>query len=172
MLKRLEAPTMSKAFTKDEGEALGDAPSLPVGPPLPAGARNYVTPAGAGALREQLQLAQAAVEKLREQGGPVLVAARERLVFLQERLEATEVVVPPPGPEEQVRFGATIAIEDDAGRSRTVRIVGIDEADAARGAISWTSPLARALLGHRAGDEVELRTPQGVSRWEVLEVNY
>jgi transcription elongation factor GreB len=165
------APTMSKAFTKDEGDA-ADAPSLPVGPPLPVGARNYVTPAGASALREQLRLAQAAVEKLRGLGGTALVAARERLVFLQERLEVLEVVAPPPTPDERARFGATVCIEDESGRSRTVRIVGIDEADASRGEISWTSPLARALLGRRAGDEVELQTPQGISHLEIVGVRY
>ena len=160
------------SFTKDEGESADDVPSRTFGVPLPTGARNYMTPEGAAALREQLRGAQEAVDHLRGQGGSAWIAARERLVFLQGRVEALEVVKPPARPDDQVRFGATVTFVDDQDRSRTVRIVGLDEADAARGDISWTAPLARALLGRRTGDEVVLRTPQGTSQAEIVTVSY
>ncbi len=62
---------------------------------------------------------------------------------------------------DQVFFGATVTYADEDDRERTVRIVGIDEADTARGEVSWVSPIARALLKAREGDVVELRTPLG-----------
>ena len=62
----------------------------------------------------------------------------------------------PDGPADQVQFGRTVAIEREDGRRQSYRIVGEDEADPARGSISYVSPLARALLGRRAGDVVEV----------------
>ncbi len=152
---------MSKAFTKDEGEG-SNAPELPLGPPLPAGARNYVTPSGAAALRARLAQAQAALDQARAAGdGPRVQLAQQRLEFLAERNALLEEVQPPASANGPVRFGASVRLEDDEGRERRVQIVGIDETDAGHGRISWTSPLARALLGHLTGDEIRVETPQG-----------
>jgi transcription elongation factor GreB len=63
-------------------------------------------------------------------------------------------------------------VEDEAGVQKSYRIVGIDEADPARGAVSWISPLAKALLGSRAGDVVTLRSPQGEEDLEIVSVAY
>ena len=62
-------------------------------------------------------------------------------------------MVPPPGSAE-VRFGSTVTIARADGRTQTWRIVGEDEADPAKGTLSYVAPLARALIGHVAGDEV------------------
>jgi len=165
---------VSKAFTKDEGEG-SSAPELPLGPPLPPGARNYVTPAGAAALRARLAQAQAALDQARAAGdSPRVQLAQQRLEFLAERNALLEEVAPPaaPGPEGPVRFGAIVTISNEDARERCVQIVGVDEADAARGRISWTSPLARALLGHLTGDEVRVETPQGIVTCEILAIAY
>jgi transcription elongation factor GreB len=162
---------MSKAFTKDEGEA-GEAPSLPVGAPLPEGARNYVTPVGAAALQEHLGAAQRAVEQLRAAGGPAFLAARDQLIFWQQRFDLAEVVKPPAEADDRVRFGATVELQDDSGEHQQVRIVGVDEVDARHGDISWASPLARGLMGRQVGDEIELRAPRGVRRLEIVAVRY
>jgi len=71
-----------------------------------------------------------------------------------------------------VFFGATVTYGDARGAARTVTIVGVDEADLARGQVSWISPIARALRKAREGDSVDLRTPAGLERIEVLAIEY
>jgi transcription elongation factor GreB len=70
-----------------------------------------------------------------------------------------------------VFFGARVRLRMAEGE-KTVRVVGIDEVDPARGDVSWISPIARALLKARAGDAVTLRTPAGEERIEILNVEY
>ena len=69
-------------------------------------------------------------------------------------------------------FGATVTYATEDGTETTITIVGIDEADFARGQVSWVSPIARALMKAREGDTVELRAPAGVEQLEVLEICY
>ena len=73
---------------------------------------------------------------------------------------------------DQVFFGATVTVCGRDGEARTYSIVGVDEADAGRGRISWVSPLARALLKAREGDVVMLQTPGGKEEIEVTEIRY
>ena len=73
---------------------------------------------------------------------------------------------------EQIFFGATIVYVDDLGEQRTVTIMGTDEADSSKAQVSWVSPVARALLKARVGDEVLLATPAGARTLEVLDVQY
>jgi transcription elongation factor GreB len=65
-----------------------------------------------------------------------------------------------------------VTLRRDDGELREIRIVGVDEADPAAGFVAFVAPLARALLGHRAGDEVTLRTPGGSEQLEVISVDY
>ncbi|OIQ90527.1 transcription elongation factor GreA [mine drainage metagenome] len=69
-------------------------------------------------------------------------------------------------------FAATVTIADEDGSTARYRIVGVDEADAAAGCISWISPLAQALMRARVGDVVRLRSPAGVREIEILDVSY
>ena len=73
---------------------------------------------------------------------------------------------------DQVFFGATVTYANSRGEERTVTIKGIDESDSLAGEVSWISPIARALLKAREGDELKLTTPGGVETIEVLEVKY
>jgi transcription elongation factor GreB len=164
---------MSKAFTKDDGEGSAAAPPRPMGPPLPEGSKNYLTPSGLTTLRERVREAEQAVESHRaRRAAPEQAHAQELLEFLTRRLEVSEVVVSPSSPDGPIRFGATVETIDSEGRNRRFHIVGIDEAAPAAGDISWTSPMARALLGRRVGDEVAVRTPQGPLDLEILTVSY
>jgi transcription elongation factor GreB len=99
-----------------------------------------------------------------------------RIRYLTKRLDNAEVVDPARQQNlEQVFFGATVTVMhlgSDSAVDVTYRIVGIDEADPATGRISWISPLARALLKAREGDEVRLATPAGVETLEVIRVDY
>lgn len=181
---------MSKAFTKET-----DAPDDDLaedGPALPAGQPNYMTPAGFQRLQEELRLltrverpkvvevvAWAAGNGDRSENGDYLYGKKRlreidrRIRFLTKRLESARVVDPAAQRNrDQIFFGATVTYADENGKERTVTILGVDEADLARGEVSWVSPIARALLKAREGDAVELRTPHGPETIEVVKITY
>ncbi len=182
---------MNKAFTREsEGDEDDDeAPGLPA---LPAGARNYVTPAGYRRLREEMMtlldaerpkmvevVSWAAKNGDRSENGDYLYGKKRlreidrRIRFLTKRLDIAEVADPAlHHGRDQVFFGATVTYANAKGEQRTVTIKGIDEADSLRGEVSWISPIARALLKSRVGDEVQLITPLGAEKIEVVEVLY
>lgn len=182
---------MSKAFTK-ESDAQADDDEGPALPPIPPGSRNYMTPAGYARLRgELLDLIDNERPKIvevvhwaasngdRSENGDYLYGKKRlreidrRIRFLTKRLEVAEVVDPRVhAGSDQVFFGATVTYVDEEGVTSTITIMGIDEADSGRGQVSWVSPVARALLKSRVGDEVPLPTPGGVRSLEVLEVRY
>jgi transcription elongation factor GreB len=96
-----------------------------------------------------------------------------RIRFLTKRLDIAEVADPSAHHgSDQVFFGATVTYANAAGDERTITIKGIDEADNLHGEVSWIAPIARALLKAREGDEVQLVTPVGMEKIEVLEVRY
>jgi transcription elongation factor GreB len=97
-----------------------------------------------------------------------------RVRFLSKRLDEVTVVSEPPRDITRVYFGAYVDVElDDAdGEARTFRIVGADESDVAKGYISIDSPVARALLGKREGDEVMVRVPKGEVVYTIAAVRY
>ncbi len=169
---------MSKAFTR-ESDDLPDRPSRPRLPSsLPPGAKNYLTPDGARRLREELDyLTQ--VERPRIAASPPQSEARRQLPGLDQRIHhlqnclGSAVVVPPlVAPEERVRFGATITVRDRSGDETRYRIVGVDETDVDRGAVSWLSPIARALLNARAGQLVRFKFPSGDEELKVVNIAY
>jgi transcription elongation factor GreB len=181
---------MSKAFTRetesddDEQEAAAQ--------PLPVGVKNYITPAGYRRLMDELDhlwkverpalvqtVAWAASNGDRSENGDYIYGKKRlreidrRLRFLSKRLDNAVVVDPAArGACDQVFFGATVTVCGEDGENRTYSIVGVDEADAGRGLISWVSPLARALLKSREGEVVRLQLPDGIDELEVVAVAY
>ncbi|ASM78926.1 Transcription elongation factor GreB [Vitreoscilla filiformis] len=161
-------------------------------PPLPAGTRNYMTPAGYAALRaELLHLIDVERPKVvevvhwaasngdRSENGDYLYGKKRlreidrRIRFLTKRLDLAEVADPSQHfGGDQIFFGATVTYANAKGEERTITIKGIDEVDHLAGEVSWISPVARALLKAREGDEVRLMTPGGVEVLEVIEVRY
>ena len=108
-------------------------------------------------------------------------AAKERQSFIEGRIKEIEAklanaqVIDPKVVDADGRcvFGATVELEESkGGESVTYQIVGEDEADIKKGKVSVGSPIARALIGKYAGDEVEVQTPGGVRKYEILEVRY
>lgn len=96
-----------------------------------------------------------------------------RIRWLTKRIEAAQIV----DPKEHVNtgkvvFGATVTIEDEDGELKTYQIVGEDEIDTAKMKISWKSPIAKALLNKKLGDEIEIRRPKGESYVEIREIQY
>lgn len=180
---------MSKAFTKETDSEDDDELALPE---IPAGTRNYVTPEGYQRLREELitlldverpkvvdVVSWAAKNGDRSENGDYLYGKKRlreidrRIRFLTRRLDIAEVTDPSlHHGREQVFFGATVTYETARGEQNTITIKGIDEADSSAGEVSWIAPIARALLKANVGDEVQLMTPGGLERLEVLSVSY
>ena len=180
---------MSKAFTREDDSGDDELePSLQ----LPVGVKNYITPNGYRKLKEELDqlwkverpvlvktITWAASNGDRSENGDYIYGKKRlreidrRVRFLRKRLEQAEVVDPAQRGEcEQVFFGATVTVCDSSGCESAYCIVGVDEADAGNGLISWVSPLARALLKLREGEMVTLRTPSGIQELEILSVSY
>jgi transcription elongation factor GreB len=96
-----------------------------------------------------------------------------RLAHLARVMKAAKIVDPAKQPSrDQVRFGATVELADQDDNRRTLTIVGDDETDASAGRIGWSAPLARALIGARAGDERTVHLPSGEKSYEVLAITY
>ena len=96
-----------------------------------------------------------------------------RLAHLARIMKAAKVVDPADQPtRDQVRFGATVELADEDDNRRTLMIVGDDEADASAGRVSWSAPVARALIGAKIGDERIVRLPAGEKRYEILSISY
>lgn len=182
---------MSKAFTKESDNELDD--DLPDEPdPLPAGQKNYITPAGFARMREELHeiwaverpkvvevVSWAAGNGDRSENGDYLYGKKRlreidrRVRFLRKRLEIAVVVESRlQTKRDQVFFGATVTYADSQDRERSVRIVGVDEMRSDQGEISWISPVARALMRAHEGDVVDVRTPTGIEKIEVVEISY
>lgn len=181
---------MNKAFVR-EGEGEDDdevEPALK----LPAGTRNYITPAGHARLKGELEhlvkrerphvvevVAWAASNGDRSENGDYIYGKKRlreidrRIRFLTKRLDIATVVDPLQQPNvDQVFFGATVTICDADGAENTYAIVGVDETDVARGRISWISPLARAILKAREGDTVRFQSPLGWREIDIVAVQY
>lgn len=96
-----------------------------------------------------------------------------RLAHLARVMKDSKVVDPATQPNrDEIRFGATVELADEDDQHRTLTIVGDEEADAAKGLIGWSAPLARALIGARVGDERTVRLPAGEKSYEVIAITY
>jgi len=98
-----------------------------------------------------------------------------RIRFLTKRLESAQVVDPVEQAMvagDRVLFGCTVTVENEDGEEKTYSIVGEDELDPSRGHVSWKSPIGKALLGKREGDDVTFNTPGGLSELVIVTVDY
>ena len=183
---------MNKAFTKESDQDNGDEGDELAPSPIPAGTRNYLTPQGYQRLRDELfalideerpKIVEivhwAASNGDRSENGDYLYGKKRlreidrRIRFLTKRLDIAEVADPTVHHgHDQVFFGATVTYVNQDDVERTVTIKGIDEVDNLKGEVSWISPIARALLKSRVGDELQLMTPGGLEQVEVLSVSY
>ncbi len=146
---------MSVAFTKDEDHeaAAANLPDRPVSPHP-----NLVTPQGLAQLEAAFAEAKAAYTAAQAAGTvnedrTAMARATRDLRYFTARLGSAQRIEPVTQPLRVV-FGCTVTIARDDGREQVFRIVGEDEADPAAGSVSYVSPLAQALLGKEAGDEV------------------
>ena len=160
------------------------------GPPTRSGSQ-YVTPEGAARLRAELDqlwrverpavtqaVAEAAAQGDRSENAEYIYGKRRlreidrRVRFLRGRLHGMVIVSQPPGDRTRIFFGAWVTIIDETGARRRHRIVGPDEFDQTAGYISMDSPLGRALLGKRVGDELEFELPIGGASVKIEAIDY
>jgi transcription elongation factor GreB len=154
-------------------------------------AKHYITPDGAKKLRAELdqlwsverprvtqEVSDAAAQGDRSENAEYIYGKRRlreidrRVRFLSKRLDDVVVVTEPPTDPSRVFFGAWVKLEDEDGKEVTYRIVGPDESSVERGWISMEAPVAKALMGKRAGDEVTARVPKGETTYTVVSVSY
>jgi transcription elongation GreA/GreB family factor len=154
---------MSRAFTKED-DAGEDLPERPI-PPGP----NYVTPRGLEMLKAAGRELVDRRKKAAAAGGDLLPIDRD-LRYLEARIGSAVVV--PPGSGEEIRFGARVTVEDDSGERKTLQIVGDDEARTGEGLLSWSAPLALAMIGARPGETVTWEGEEASLRYRIVAVEY
>ena len=166
---------MSRAFVNEErfeqagGEELVERP-ISEHP-------NYVTPTGALELQTQEEALVAELNSLKDAHDDAFskdkVSEIERdLRYVRARLDSVILVDPKTQNHDTVLFGASVEVEDEAGNRHTFHIVGEDEANAAINKVSWVSPLAKSLIGHKIGDSVTWHRPVGDTTLEILDIHY
>ena len=181
---------MNKAFTKESDFDPGLEVSIRPRNVLPTGVKNYITPSGARRLRQELaMLADVERPRLATELSRRVEAGRqeeaehradqhrlreldEQIRWLGERVAGLEVIDPAQQNGDRARFGATVTVMDSEGEERVYTIVGVDEAEPSEGRISWVSPLAKALLSARAGDEVVAHLPRDDAVLEIVSIDY
>lgn len=183
---------MSKAFTKEDDGGSDDGDDGDMADALPAGTTNYMTPTGFEQLQTELRtllynerpkiveiVSWAAGNGDRSENGDYIYGKRRlreidrRVRYLTKRIESATVVDPKTQQHlTQVFFGATVTYAREDDSEHTVTLVGVDEADAENGKVSWLSPIARGLFKAKVGDLVQLRTPGGTEEIEVLAIRW
>lgn len=144
---------MSRAFTRDgqEGEGLGVLPDRPL-----SRERNLVTRRGLDLIEGAIASARAALASAEGAGERLAMGNAARDLRYWQARRASAELVEPSSKAEGVRFGMAVTLLHEGGRRVTWRIVGEDEADAAKGRISHVSALARALYGKAIGEEISV----------------
>lgn len=151
----------------------------------------YITPDGAARLREELDhlwrrkrpsvtraLADAAAEGDRSENAEYIYRKKQlaeidrRIRYLRKRLAVIKIVDRPPDDVQRIFFGAWIRLENEVGEILEYRIVGADEFDPRKNFISFDSPMARAALKRKVGDEISVEMPGGRATFVIAEVKY
>lgn len=159
-------------------------------PPL----KNYITPRGLARLVDELHqlsrierpevcktVAWAAGNGDRSENADYIYGKKRlreidrRVRFLTQRIDLAVAVDPASIVSDKIQFGATVEIldeDDEAGQSKTISIVGVDEIDTTKGLISWRSPIGSSLIGAVVGDTIRVQTPRGLVTYEILTIIY
>src|SRR5262245_5010014 len=148
---------MSRAFVKEDVDPPERSGRKRSASGLPPGATNYITACGAKRLGDELNQLRAAN------------ASSERIMELEQILASGHVVDPPDAPSNSVTFGATVTLTDKKGVTETFTIVGVDELNFERDAVSWISPVGKALLAADMGDWMKLEDGRSA---QIVKIEY
>ena len=166
---------MSRGFVKEDDQE--EVPIVPQRAYLPEGMTNFVTRTG----MDQLLAEKEAL--INEKETPGITDENERrislnyinakLQLLNDRIAGARVVDLKEQPQSEIRFGATVTIRAEAsGNIQIFQITGVDEANIARGKISFISPLAKALINKKAGDRITLKRDKEDIVFEIMDIAY
>jgi transcription elongation factor GreB len=166
---------MSRGFVKED-----DQEEVPIVPPrayLPDGVPNFVTRAGMDQLLAEKQTLMREKDSLtstsEHEKRITLNYINTKLQLLNNRIAEARVVNLKEQPQKEIRFGATVTLKTEvSGKIQIFQIVGVDEADIARGKISFISPLARALINKKVGDRITLKRDKEDIVFEIMEIAY
>ena len=166
---------MSRGFVKEDDQE--EVPIVPQRAFLPDGVPNFVTPAGMEQLlaekhmlireREDLSIANENERRI------AVNFINAKLQLLNDRIAEARVVDPKGQPQNEIRFGSLVTLKNEgSGKIQTFQIVGVDEADIAKGKISFISPLAKALINKKSGDKITLKLDRGETVFKIVEIDY
>lgn len=153
---------MSRAFVREPegGESFEELPERTLSP------HHLVTPSGLAQMEAEIERLERRLEEAKVADDKAEMTRLWRDLRYWSARRVTAEIVPAPTDTTHVRFGARVTIEREDGRQQTYRIVGEDEADPAKGTISYVSPLAQALMGKEIGDVI----PLGSSQAEIIAI--
>jgi len=166
---------MSRGFVKEDDQE--EVPMVPQRAHLPAGLPNFVTRNG----MEQLLAEKEALIREKEAVGSsnenekriALNYINAKLQLLNNRIADARVVDLTEQPQNEIRFGATVTLKTEvSGKTQIFQITGVDEANIARGKISFISPLAKALINKKAGDTIVLKRDREEIDFEIMDIAY
>nr|WP_246887514.1 GreA/GreB family elongation factor [Pseudomonas protegens] len=161
--------TVSRAFVNEDQAAQAEQPVERQISAQP----NYVTPQGLAELQARVALLHSQHSEQNDLGDDAdkqRMAELERdLRYFTQRLHSAQVVTT-ANSTDKVQIGSRVTFADEQDRQQSVQLVGEDQADAAKGLINWASPLGRALLGARPGDEVLWQRPAGNQLIEIIRI--
>jgi len=165
---------MSRAFVKEEDQE--EAPFIPPRAPLPESETNYVTPSGKKALLQEkyaLEEEKANVKSVEKEADRrrALATINGKLNLLEARINSARIIAPEDQPKDEVRFGALVKFKMN-GTLQTFQIVGVDEANVKESKIAFTAPIAKALIGKKAGETAIFQLGKESRSIEVLEFHY
>jgi len=164
---------MSRGFVKEDDQE--EIPIVPQRAYLPEGVTNFVTRTGMEQLlaeKESLIREKDNLASTNEQEKRIaLNYINAKLQLLNNRIAEARVVDPKEQPQSKIMFGATVSLKTAmSGKIQTFQIVGVDEADIARGKISFLSPLAKALINKKVGDKVSIKRDREDIIYEIVEI--
>ncbi len=166
---------MSRGFVKEDDQE--DIPIVPQRAYLPEGVTNFVTPFGMDQLlaeKQMLEIEKNNLNNANENEKRIeLNNINAKLQLLNNRIAEAKIVNLKEGPQNEIRFGATITLKTEAPDNiQTFRIVGVDEADISKGKVSFISPLARVLINKKTGDKVILKQAGKDIVFEIIDISY
>lgn len=166
---------MSRGFVREE-----DQEEIPIVPPradLPDGVINYVTPNGMHQLLEEQEALIASKTELatthENEKRIAINYINAKLHLLVGRIATAKIIEPTEQPQQEVRFGAWVTLKvGTQSKLHRYQIVGVDEADIAKGKIAFTSPIARILINKKVGEKAVLKLAKDNRVFEIIEIGY
>ena len=166
---------MSRGFVKEDDQE--EVPIVPQRAYLPEGVTNFVTRTGMEQLlseKKMLILEKENLSSTNENEKRIsLNYINAKLQLLNNRIAEAKVVDLKEQPQNEIRFGASVTLKNEgSGKIQVFQVVGVDEADIAKGKISFISPLAKALINKKAGDKITLKRDRGEAVFEIVDISY